>query len=199
MTGKKIMAIFGSPNKDSLSTKANVFVVNELSKKYPNSQISLLDLNDSIFTKTLMNANNMPNYFNEIESDLWINKLKEIDILVISSPMINFNYSILIKNFIDSICVANKTFSYKYSKKGASVGLLDNLNVIIIGTQGAPLGWYPFGNHIEQLKGTFNFLGAQKIETLLIDGTKVEPRSKLTQDEIINEVSEQLKCLIKTF
>lgn len=199
MQSKKILMVLGSPNKNSLSTAANKFVVSELMKKYPNSEVSILNLSDSLFAKYTLNANNMDTFWTNVESDKWIDILKQTDILVLSTPMNNFNYSALVKNFLDGICVANKTFSYKYSKQGGSVGLLNNLSVIILATQGAPLGWYPFGDHVTNLKGTFNFLGAKQIESFLIDGTKVAPRITMTNEDIIREVSASLKEVANKF
>ncbi|WP_406616764.1 FMN-dependent NADH-azoreductase [Mycoplasmopsis adleri] len=199
MQSKKILMVLGSPNKNSLSTAANKFVVSELMKKYPNSEVSILNLSDSLFAKYTLNANNMDTFWTNVESGKWIDILKQTDILVLSTPMNNFNYSALVKNFLDGICVANKTFSYKYSKQGGSVGLLNNLSVIILATQGAPLGWYPFGDHVTNLKGTFNFLGAKQIESFLIDGTKVAPRRTMTNEDIIKEVSASLKEVANKF
>ncbi|WP_313770911.1 NAD(P)H-dependent oxidoreductase [Mycoplasmopsis felis] len=62
-------------------------------------------------SETYLTKNNIPNYWNEIDADFWINKLKETDLLILSSSMVNFASPVVVKNFIDSICVADKTFS----------------------------------------------------------------------------------------
>ncbi|VEU60623.1 FMN-dependent NADH-azoreductase [Mycoplasmopsis bovigenitalium] len=188
----QIFSVIGSVNKDSLSEKLNNEVVKLLMKKFPNSTLNQLNTSNSEFQHTSLNANNFSEFFTETNSDHWIDILKETNVLVISSPMVNFNYSAGIKNFIDSVAVANKTFSYKYSKKNGSIGLLDNLKVIILGTQGAPEGWYPFGNFIENLRGIFDFFGANQIETLLVAGNKVEPNSSKTHEQIIDENQSKL-------
>lgn len=188
----QIFSVIGSVNKDSLSEKLNNEVVKLLMKKFPNSTLNQLNTSNSEFQNTSLNANNFSEFFTETNSDHWIDILKETNVLVISSPMVNFNYSAGIKNFIDSVAVANKTFSYKYSKKNGSIGLLDNLKVIILGTQGAPEGWYPFGNFIENLRGIFDFFGANQIETLLVAGNKVEPNSSKTHEQIIDENQSKL-------
>lgn len=181
----RILSIKGSVNIDSLSSHINDYLVQKIMDKHQKSFVELVDLNDTPFAKYSLNANNMPKFFEKTESDYWIEQLKNTDLLIISTPMINFNYSSLIKNFLDSIAVANKTFSYKYSEKGGSIGLLTNLKVLIVATQGAPEGWYEFGNHVKNLEGFFNFVGANQIESILIAGTKVEPLKSLNFDEII--------------
>ncbi|RIV16856.1 FMN-dependent NADH-azoreductase [Mycoplasmopsis gallopavonis] len=117
---------------------------------------------------------------------------KEVDLVVISNSMINFGPSAIVKNFIDSICVPNKTFSYKYSKQGDAIGLLTNLNVIIVSTQGAPKGWYPFGNHTEWLKGVFKFIGAQNVDVVEFLGTKVAPNNLVNPKEVSPELLKPL-------
>ncbi|WP_429979877.1 NAD(P)H-dependent oxidoreductase, partial [Mycoplasmopsis bovis] len=69
---------------------------------------------DTPFANNSLTVQSKPTFWTETESDYWIDKLKETDILIISTPMINFNYSGTLKNFIDSICVADKSFTYKY-------------------------------------------------------------------------------------
>ncbi|SYV97391.1 FMN-dependent NADH-azoreductase, partial [Mycoplasmopsis edwardii] len=58
--------------------------------------------------------------------------------------MVNYGPTAVVKNFIDGVAVANKTFSYKYSTTQDAVGFLTNLNVLVIGSQGANFGTYPW-------------------------------------------------------
>ncbi|WP_029608427.1 FMN-dependent NADH-azoreductase [Mycoplasma simbae] len=192
----KILSVAGTVNKNSLSEKINVEIMKKIIKLDPMAMATVLNTANSEFNKNVLGANNFAEFFDKTNSDEWIEKLHDTDILILSTPMTNFNYTAGIKNFIDAIAVANKTFSYKYSEKGGSIGLLDKLKVIIVGTQGAPEGWYPFGNFIKNLKGTFKFLGAKKIETILVAGTKVAPRSEQTHEEILEEIDPQLDKIV---
>lgn len=101
--------------------------------------------------------------------------------------MINFNIPVTLKNFIDHIAIANKTFSYKYSKKGDAIGLLNNLDVQIIATQGAPLDWYPFASHYKFLEGFWNFVGANVKESIIIHSVKIVENIKKTKEEFYEE------------
>ncbi|MCS4536856.1 FMN-dependent NADH-azoreductase [Mycoplasma sp. CSL7475-4] len=198
MKSLKILSVTGTVNRESLSEKLNNEAVKELMAKYPNSTLTKLDTSNSQFANHSLTATNFAEFFKDVDSDEWINKLHDTDVLVLSTPMTNFSYTAGIKNFLDAIAVANKTFSYKYSTKGGSIGLLTNLKVVIIGTQGAPLGWYPFAGFLDTLKGIFNFFGAKQIETFLVDGNKVEPRSKQSHDEIIAEVKPELNKILES-
>ncbi|TNK87444.1 FMN-dependent NADH-azoreductase, partial [Mycoplasmopsis pullorum] len=99
--------------------------LNEFKNANPESQIELIDLNDTELAHTYLNKKTFATYWQDVKSDQWIEKLKNVDKLIISLPMINFGPSSVVKNFIDAIAVANKTFSYKYSKKGDAIGLLN--------------------------------------------------------------------------
>ncbi|MFV8475168.1 FMN-dependent NADH-azoreductase [Mycoplasma sp. Z663] len=173
-------------------------LVQEKYQKDSNNQITRIDLNDTVLSKVFMTSQNMSTYWQDVGSDKWIELVKNTDILVISNPMINFSAPVIVKNFIDSISVANKTFSYKYSNKGDAIGLLTNLKkVIIVSTQGAPEGWYPWGTHAAWLEGTFKFLGAQEVQHIKWYGTKVKPTSEIKLDQLQDYLEEQIKTAIK--
>lgn len=185
-------------NENSFSKHVTNFVYDEYVKNNPGDEILRFDLNET-HSKLFLNKNNIATYWQEIEADKWIDLLKSADKVVLSCSMTNFGPTVVVKNFIDSIAVANKTFSYKYSKKGEAIGLLNNLKVLIIASQGAPRDWYTWGSHIEWLKGTWNFLGANKVETIEIAGTKVEPVSKMTPEEYLKSKEAELKQVVKNF
>ncbi|MCU9937030.1 FMN-dependent NADH-azoreductase [Mycoplasmopsis felis] len=135
---KKVLILEGNLVKDpNISyTRATLNVLDEYLLNSKEYEVQRYDLNTT-HSETYLTKNNIPNYWNEIDADFWINKLKETDLLILSSSMVNFASPVVVKNFIDSICVADKTFSYKYSKKGDAIGLLTNLSVILITSQGS--------------------------------------------------------------
>ncbi|QGZ97685.1 FMN-dependent NADH-azoreductase [Mycoplasma sp. NEAQ87857] len=190
---RKILFLDGNLSANEVSYSRNIMdaFYQYTLKNFDKDQVERINLNDTKLSSIFLTQANFKTYFADVESDFWIDKLKEIDTLVISCSMTNFGPTVLVKNFIDSICVANKTFSYKYSTKGDAIGLLTNLNVIVVATQGAPRDWYPFGSHIEWLKGTFNFLGAKSVQTIEYCGTKVAPILGSNPKEISNTLVEQ--------
>ena len=167
-------------------------------QKNPQDEIIELDLNDIPISSKTLTVHNFNSFFNEEDSDKYINQLKEVNKVIIASPMTNFNYPASLKNYLDHILVANKTFSYKYTKKGEAKGLLPHLKVQLLTTQGAPFGWYPWGNHTEMLRGTWEFVGAQVVEPLLIAGTKVDYGQK-TPIDAINDYDEKIKKAAELF
>lgn len=185
LTKIKILSLCSSLNKEGLSTNINNFLLEQIKNK--NIEIEKVNLNDINIASNSLNSHNLKDFHSNNDSDLWIEKLKNIDYLILSFPMINFTFPASVKNFMDLISVANKTFSYKYSKKGDAIGLINNLKVVLISTQGAPEGWYQWGKPLELLEGIFKFLGAREIKKLLVAGTKVEPYKDYSNEKIIEE------------
>ncbi len=183
---KKIIIMTGSVSGASASSsKAALLASDQLKIKYPDSSIEYIDLNESEFGGVGLTSKTFDAYFaNSVE---WINKLKEIDILVFSTSMTNFGYTATVKNFIDKICLAKEAFKYKYDGSGLSEGLITKPKVILITSQGAPKGWYPFGDHTIQLTGTFKFLGMTVLDPVIIAGTKTPASKGKTADDFANE------------
>lgn len=167
-------------------------------QKNPDDQIIELNLNQVEMAQKTLTQQNFANFFNSEDSDFYIDQLKNVNKVIIATPMTNFNYPAVLKNYLDHVLVADKTFSYKYSKKGDAIGLLKHLKVQLLTSQGAPFGWYPWGNHTEMLKGTWEFVGAQVCEPILIAGTKVDYKDKTVQDAI-NDYDAQIKQAAQSF
>lgn len=177
----------------SFSNELTDRFVKYLKEANPNEEIIEMDLNDVHMAQISLNRSNMDTFFNEKDSDYYINQLKEVNKIVFSCPMTNFNVCATAKNYLDHILVANKTFSYKYVQKGDAIGLLPHLKVQLLTTQGAPYGWYPWGNHTANLKGTWEFVGAKVVEPILIDGTKLNIEINKSPKTRIDECDEKIK------
>lgn len=190
----KVLFLEGNLSKSEASYSSQMLYefLNQYKVAHPNDDVELVNLNETEFAKTFFLNSNMSTFWTDVNSDKWINKLKEVDKVVISCSMTNFGPTAVVKNFIDGVAVANKTFSYKYSKKGEAKGLLENLSVMVIASQGAPRDWYLWGSHIEWLKGTWNFLGAKKVDTIEIAGTKLAPVKEKTPQEYAASKREEL-------
>ncbi|WP_027063476.1 FMN-dependent NADH-azoreductase [Mesoplasma seiffertii] len=197
----KILVISGSvsPVETSYSAELTKKFIEEYRKTNPNDTFEYLDLNEvAMASKTLTRAT-MGNYFNEEDSIKYIKQLKSVDKVIMVSPMHNFNVTALVKNYLDHVLLANETFSYKYSKKGDAIGLLEHLKVQILTTQGAPYGWYLWGNHTEYLKGTWEFVAAKVNTPVLLAGTKTEPLSKLSPTEAVKTIEKEIIAAAQTF
>lgn len=193
---KKILLLDGALNtsNSSYSTQALNYVQTLFNNQ--EYEVQRINLNQTKFASTIVSRQNSKNFWQDVESDKWIEQLKQTDLLVISTSMINFGPTTTLKSFIDAIAVANKTFSYKYSTTNDAIGYLTNLNVLIIGSQGANFGVYPWGDHIKWLKGTFNFLGVKNIYSFDILGTKMSEIAQKTPSEYVDSVKDQIDKLV---
>ncbi|WP_324672347.1 FMN-dependent NADH-azoreductase [Mycoplasma sp. 888] len=190
---KKILILDGNLLQNEKSYSTNILnYIEEALKSKENVLIERVDLSTTKLNEHFLTKQTFTTYYTDVESDRWIQKLKETDLLIISNPMINFGPSVIVKNFIDAISVANKTFSYKYSKQGDAIPLLTNLNTVIVSTQGAPQGWYTWGNHSNWLKGTFKFLTGNDSKEIKCFGTKVSPINQTEPNHVDEHIKEQV-------
>ena len=190
----KILQIITSPNLKSQVGSLSEKISNNIVKKYSDATIEKLILDEDKYFEETLNAKSFSSFFDERSNKL-IEQLNEVDLIVISTPTINFGIPSVLKNYFDRVLQAGKTFKYKYDNgKGGSVGLLKpNKKVLIINTQGSPSSWYPFTSTIEQIKGSFNFIGINDINSLVIDGTKTPEFINKTHEEIIELNKEKIE------
>ena len=147
----------------------------------------------------MLTSNNFNDFFKSNTIDKNIDLLKNVNKLIITAPMYNFNIPVTLKNYIDHIAVANKTFSYKYSKKGDAIGFLTNLKVQILAVQGAPSTWYNWANLVNYLEGVWKFLGANINPSILLAGTKSNPLIQESNKDIVNSIEKMINKSVKTF
>lgn len=191
----KILVIESFLSKDySLAHYATKKFIEEYQKKHPNDEVITLDLNQEQKLQTVLSANNFDTFWNE-DSQRYIDLLFSVDKIIVGTGMVNFFISPVLKNFLDNVLVANKTFKYKYDGKGESEGLLNpNTKVQLIMSQGADKGWYPFAGFDNYLEHVFEFAGIKNIQSLVFYGTKtheqrdlnIEQKFKLKEKEFNN-------------
>lgn len=196
----KILFIQSYLSKDfSVSEYASEKFIKEYSIKHPNDEIIILDLNKEKKLQTVLSLNNFDSFWNE-DSQRYIDLINNSDKIIISTGMINFTISPLLKNFLDNILVANKTFKYKYEEKNKSVGLVDpNKKILLIMAQGSYKNWYEFSAFDDYLINVLKFIGLKDINLLLFDGTKTHDQSKLSIEEKFKLKENEFNKLLNEF
>lgn len=191
-------SINSKSKRGSISGHALDLFKKEYIEKYPQDTIIEKDLNKIDFLQVCINENNLDTWFDQNSKDL-INELKSVDKLVIATSMVNFNFPSLLKNYIDKICLAGETFVYKYDNgKGGSEGLLKNLKVAFITSQGSPVEYYPFSAIPSNLEGTFRFLGSNVVKSVILDGSKTPTESTKTKEEFVDKFKSEISNLVNT-
>jgi FMN-dependent NADH-azoreductase len=94
----------------------------------------------------------------------------EADKYVFVTPMWNFSFPPKMKAYIDTICIAGKTF--KYTENG-SVGLLTDKKAVHIQARGgiyseAPMNEFEFGDRY--LKAVLGFIGITDVQSIIVEG-----------------------------
>lgn len=155
------------------------------------------DINKTKIGKISLNSENFATFWKDVEADKYIKELKTVDKIVFSAPVINIHYSANAKNFFDTICLADKTFSYKYSKKGEAIGLLDNIqNVQILASQGFSERVKILNKMQDTIAGTWKFLGAKNVQPTI---TLFSAKNFASKDQALKSVEDQLKKAALTF
>lgn len=196
----KILVIESYLSKEySLSEYATNLFIEKYKDIHPNDEIIRLNLSNEKKLQTVLSANNFDTFWDE-ESQKYIDLINESDKLIISTGMINFTISPLLKNFFDNVLQANKTFKYKYDGKGESIGLVDsNKKVLLIMAQGLYKDWYKFSAFDDYLKDVLIFMGLKNIKTILFDGTKTKSQINLSIEEKFNLKKDDFFKLISDF
>ena len=118
------------------------------------------------------------------------------DKYIFATPVWNFFMPPVVKAYIDSICVAGKTFSY--TAEGPK-GLLENKKAFHIQASGSvfsegPYADFEFSN--KYLRTVLGFIGITDVETVYIEGIAANPARA---EEITTKAEEKAKQLALSF
>jgi len=126
--------------------------------------------------------------YTETLSASLVDELKQANIIVVSTPMWNFNIPSSLKAWIDHVIVKNQT--YAYTNSGVE-GLLTNKKVVINVTSG---GNYEansiYDNITNYMTLMFNFMGIKDVEVVWTSNT-----SRLDTDQLMTKTTEAFKSL----
>jgi FMN-dependent NADH-azoreductase len=127
---KKILIVSGSLKKENSNTNKQLEKFIEIIKnQHPSYEINFIKLVEHKWGDVW--PVNAAGTFDNQEA---ANAAMESDLIVFGSPMYNFSYSAILKNFMDHIAIPRLTFRYKYTTKNVE-GLLKK-PYIILGSRG---------------------------------------------------------------
>lgn len=115
------------------------------------------------------------------------------DKYVFVTPLWNLGLPARVKDYIDTICVAGKTF--KYTEKGPQ-GLLKNKKCLHIHASGGFHSQDPFNHADPYLRDIMNFIGIKDYKTILIEGHGAIPDKA---ENMLQEVYGQIPDFVKWF
>lgn len=181
---KKILHIIGSPRGEaSNSTMLGNRIIEKLLATNPGSTVTVNNTVDKNYTHLtsrhpeayLTPESQLTYELKEalFDSDKAIHEMNEADIIIISTPLYNFNIPSALKAWLDHIVRAGKTFSYQ---TGKAEGLLKNKKVYLaIASAGVysdgPMKPFDFAE--PYLRYILAFIGITDVTTYRIEGTSI--------------------------
>lgn len=109
-------------------------------------------------------------------SDELVDELLAHDVIVVSTPMYNFNVPSALKAYIDQIIRPGRTFGYDRTRTPAAFGLVSGKRLILVTSRGGA-GYGP-GEPAESmnfetpyLKAAFGWIGLTDVAAVHLDGT----------------------------
>ena len=129
--------------------------------------------------------------FNELTDEFL-----EYDKYVFATPVWNFSVPPIVKAYIDTICVAGKTFRYT---EAGPVGLLGGKKLLHIQASGSVFSEGPaaaFEHGASYIKAVAGFIGINDAETFYVEGHNQYPDRK---DEIIEKAKRDIVEVAKRF
>lgn len=206
----KLLYVKASPKEDEDSHSAqlaNLFL-DAYQQSNPSHQIEVLDLYNedipfldvdvfSAWGKFTIQEELTSSELSKVERmDELTDQFLNADKIIVAAPFWNLGYPPMLKAYIDTICIADKTF--KYTENGP-VGLVPDKPFLIIETRG---GFYSKGSaaNLEYsqsyLKTIMRFMGINDLTSVIAEGLDFNPKK---QDDIIHHAKEELIELSKTF
>jgi len=122
-------------------------------------------------------------------SDQLIAELVAADMLVIGAPMYNFMIPTQLKNWIDLIARAGKTFSY--TEMGPQ-GLISNTKAIIVTTRGGAHKDQSSDQEIPYLKNILSFIGINDVEVVYAESLAMGAEAAALN---LEQASQQIQVL----
>lgn len=209
----KLLYIKGNPQieEKSSSLKIGKVFLDDYKRANPNDEVIEIDLYEEyipIIDKDILNA------WEKLEKDVDFSELSELqkkkvrrfnelteqfigaDKYVFATPIWNFSIPPLVKAYIDTICVAGKTF--KYTEQGP-VGLLNSKKLLHIQSSGSVFSEGPAASTdhgASYIKVIANFIGIEEMNTFYIEGMDQYPDMS---EEIFNKAQEGISAVAKKF
>ena len=171
----------------SVSRKLTADIVAKLTAANPDATVTYRDLNDGVpaidsdwFAAVRMAPENpTPDQQRLIDlSDAYLAEVQAADVLVIGLPVYNFNLPAQLKNWLDQIARAGKSF--RYTAEGPE-GLLTNKRAIIAySAAGTPFG-SDFDHASGYLRFMLGFLGITDVDFVAADRLAMDREAGLAR------------------
>lgn len=212
---KKLLYITVNSKPENLSTSKTVgrTFVNRFIEKYPEFTVEELDLYKEHVPRLEYEYFESRNCIvsKDAASKLTEKQQKEVqiinnlckqfiqaDVYVIAAPMWSISFPAPLKEYIDCIVQEHMTISFP-EKGGKPKGLLNDKEraIVYIQSSGGEITWIMrpiFNRGLNYIEDIMKFMGINKFETLLVDGTGYTEEERLAA---IKKAEEKIDAIIK--
>ncbi|VEU58821.1 NAD(P)H-dependent oxidoreductase [Mycoplasmopsis gallinacea] len=195
---KKLLFIDGSFFKDEKRSFSKA-LLNRLAnhfERHSDFQVSKVDLNEIEHYKSVLHENNLDSYYNDPDVQNFLNQINNHDQIIISSAIINCSLSPILRNFLDSVAIPGKTFTYKKDQKPEYDFSQKKVHLII--ESGGENDPRDLTSPLYYFRNVMILLGFQNFACTIIENTDVDPEikkmgsiaySEKILDEVVAEIS----------
>lgn len=175
---KKLLFVNGSFFRDEKRSFSKA-LLNRLANHFENTddfQVSKVDLNDVEHYKTVLHENNLDSYYNHAQVQSFLDQIHRNDQIIISTAIINYSLSPILRNFLDSIAIPGKTFTYKKDQKSEYDFSQKKVHLII--ESGGENDPRDLTSPLYYFRNVMILLGFQNFACTIIENTDVDPEMK---------------------
>lgn len=195
-------------DEQSRSSRLANHFLEKYKQKHPEDNIEILDLYHAdipfldvdVFSAWGKFASHEKLTENEMIKALQMDQLTSqflrADKLVFSLPFWNLSYPPMFKAYIDTICIAGKTFHYT---ENGPEGLVPDKPVLLIESRGGVYSDGPAANmefSQRYFNTILNFMGIQNIHSVIAEGLDIDPNR---EKDILDEAKNKLNALARNF
>ncbi|GHG16495.1 FMN-dependent NADH-azoreductase [Paracoccus aerius] len=171
----------------SVSRKLTADIVAKLTAANPEAAVTYRDLNDGVPTidsawfKAVRMAPESPTPDQQrliAISDAYLAEVQAADVLVIGLPVYNFNLSAQLKNWLDQIARAGKSF--RYTAEGPEGLLKGKRAIIAYSAAGTPIG-SEFDHASGYIRFMLGFLGITDVDFVAADRLAMDREAGLAR------------------
>lgn len=166
---------------NSKSSEYSELVLNKIKEKNASVELKVRDLAKDVVIpltgETLGQRSDENSVVSKQHNEL-IDELKNADVLVLATPVYNFQVPSTILNYFDAVAQAGKTFNYT---ENGQVGYVKARAIIVLTSGGAYRETQSFRE--DYLRTVLGFLGVKNVEFLYVEGLAMgATKEKISQD-----------------
>ncbi|PAK21383.1 hypothetical protein CJJ23_02475 [Mycoplasmopsis agassizii] len=194
---EKILLIKTTPNPSNNAIgKYLLDVSKEMYTKYnEKAEFEYINLNKDNDLMQILTENNFSTFYSDGVSRRWIEKIQDVDKIIISAPVMHIFPGNVLANFLMRITLTGVTFKHHIDKANNKVvieGLFSDKKILFLITKGAYSSEEVNNDLIKRVQEPLEFIGFN-FDSLIFDGVNAKGKFRETPEVRIAEFVDQLE------